>query len=96
MLQGAEILVGNSSSGIRESSFLGIKSLNIGSRQQFRYKCENVLDVDICYESIYEGLENRLFIKNPKVNYAYGDGNSSKKILDLLKKIKFTIKNTKL
>ena len=95
LIQGAEILVGNSSSGIRESSFLGIKSLNIGSRQKFRYKCENVLDVDICYESIYEGLENRLLIENPKENYAYGDGNSSKKILDLLKKIKFTIKNTK-
>ena len=39
-------IVGNSSVSIREASFLGVPAVNIGSRQQFRERGLNVIDVD--------------------------------------------------
>ena len=41
MLQATVMLVGNSSSGIRECSYLGVKVVNIGSRQNLRERATN-------------------------------------------------------
>lgn len=45
LLQQACVLVGNSSVGIRESAFLGVPVVNIGTRQQGRQRGPNVRDV---------------------------------------------------
>ncbi len=95
LIQGSEILIGNSSSGIRESSFLGIKSLNIGRRQEYRYKCSNVFDVDLSINKIYEALKKIYILEKPECSNTYGNGESSQKIIDLIQKLNFTIKPTK-
>ena len=85
-------IVGNSSSGIHESSTFGIPAVNIGTRQQGRERALNVLDVGYSKEEIKKGIQKSLFnidyrdsvkgIDNP-----YGDGSSSKRIVTLLKTI---------
>jgi UDP-hydrolysing UDP-N-acetyl-D-glucosamine 2-epimerase len=45
LLTQAAVLVGNSSAGIRESAYLGVPVVNIGTRQQGRERAENVRDV---------------------------------------------------
>ncbi|MCG8459594.1 MAG: UDP-N-acetylglucosamine 2-epimerase, partial [Holophagales bacterium] len=45
LLLGCDCLVGNSSVGIREASFLGVPVVNIGNRQQGRDRGANVIDV---------------------------------------------------
>jgi len=85
-------IVGNSSSGIHESSTFGIPAVNIGTRQQGRERAKNVIDVGYDKESIMAGIEKALFdveyrksvenIANP-----YGDGKSSKRIVQLLKTV---------
>ena len=45
LLKNAGCILGNSSSGIRESAFLGTPSVNIGSRQHGRERGKNVVDV---------------------------------------------------
>jgi GDP/UDP-N,N'-diacetylbacillosamine 2-epimerase (hydrolysing) len=85
-------IVGNSSSGIHESSTFGVPAVNIGTRQQDRERAENVIDVSYEIDNIQKGIEKALFdqtfrkkianIKNP-----YGEGNSSIKIVRLLKSI---------
>ena len=47
LLKNAACLLGNSSSGIRESAFLGTPSVNIGSRQHGRERGRNVIDVGL-------------------------------------------------
>lgn len=42
----AKLIVGNSSFGIREASYLGLPALNIGKRQMNRQKGRNVLDIE--------------------------------------------------
>ncbi|MEK7067232.1 MAG: UDP-N-acetylglucosamine 2-epimerase [Patescibacteria group bacterium] len=45
LLKRASCLVGNSSSGIKECSYLGTPVVNLGSRQNGRLRGENVIDV---------------------------------------------------
>jgi GDP/UDP-N,N'-diacetylbacillosamine 2-epimerase (hydrolysing) len=85
-------IVGNSSSGIHESSTFGIPAVNIGTRQQDRQRAENVIDVNYSKEEIKKGIQKALFdrsfrsqvnnIKNP-----YGTGNSAEKIIKIIKSI---------
>ena len=42
LLRNAAVMVGNSSAGVREAPFLGLPSLDIGTRQQNRYTSESV------------------------------------------------------
>jgi len=45
LLKKTKCLVGNSSAGIKECSYLGIPVVNIGTRQNGRLRAENVLDI---------------------------------------------------
>tara|TARA_B100001059_G_scaffold95104_1_gene94336 strand:+ start:26768 stop:27886 length:1119 start_codon:yes stop_codon:yes gene_type:complete len=82
-------LVGNSSSGIHETSTFNIPTVNIGTRQNGRLRPKNVFDVDHDEKQIIDAMNKALEFKknNIKVNNPYGDGNSAHRILSILKKI---------
>ena len=86
--------MGNSSSGVRESSFLGIPVVNIGNRQNLREKGKNVIDVDLNKDKILKAIQNQIKKKKYHQENIYGYGNSEKKICNLLKKIKIKHKKT--
>lgn len=80
-------LIGNSSVGIRESSFFGLPVVNIGTRQEGRERANNVIDCKNDRQSIKEAIKICLSIKERDSSYIYGDGNSGEKIADLLAEI---------
>ena len=80
-------IIGNSSTGIRESSFLGIPSVNLGKRQDGRERFENVLDIKFLNKNKFK-IINKNICKKFKSNDSYGDGNSGKKIAKILKNLK--------
>ncbi|MDP8263020.1 MAG: UDP-N-acetylglucosamine 2-epimerase [Candidatus Ancaeobacter aquaticus] len=92
LLKYASIMVGNSSSGIIEAPSFHLPVVNIGNRQKGRIRANNVIDVKGCRdENIAEAIKiaispqfkNSLSaIKNP-----YGNGNTSKQIVEVLKSI---------
>lgn len=94
MFQNCGVLVGNSSSGIIEASYFKIPVVNIGKRQEGREKGAHVFDVKkISTNSVSIAISNALRNTKPhnKFNkYIYGDGNASKKIVELLEKISLT------
>tara|TARA_B100000886_G_C20412590_1_gene487753 strand:- start:825 stop:1973 length:1149 start_codon:yes stop_codon:yes gene_type:complete len=94
LINGCSCLVGNSSSGIRESSFLGIPVVNIGNRQSLREKGKNVIDVDLNKNEILKAVQKQIRKKKYRQENIYGSGNSEKKICNLLKKIKIRHKKT--
>jgi UDP-hydrolysing UDP-N-acetyl-D-glucosamine 2-epimerase len=90
LLKSVDLLVGNSSSGIIESTSLGIPTLNVGIRQKGREHAANVLDVAADRKEILGALKHALSpafrdavqnLKNP-----YGDGHASGKITSVLAK----------
>lgn len=85
-------LVGNSSSGIIETPYLKIPSVNIGTRQQGRLKAFSVIDVAYNKKQIKTAIQKAVFDKKfrNKVKNSpspYGDGNSAKKIIKTLEKL---------
>jgi len=72
-------LVGNSSAGIRECSFMGSPALNIGDRQNMRERGSNVIDVSEKEEDIYGGLV-RLLDHKCNAEKIYGDGYAGERI----------------
>ena len=60
-------MVGNSSSGIIEAPFFNLPVVNIGSRQNRRVKCENVIDVKCIKKEILKGLNLAVSEKFKKI-----------------------------
>ena len=60
-------MVGNSSSGIIEAPFFNLPVVNIGSRQNRRVKCENVIDVKCIKKDILKGLNLAVSEKFKKI-----------------------------
>ncbi|MGF6845066.1 GDP/UDP-N,N'-diacetylbacillosamine 2-epimerase (hydrolyzing) [Chitinophaga sp. W3I9] len=92
LLRNAAVLIGNSSSGILEAPSIGLPVVNIGSRQRERFSAGNVIYVD--YNRVEIATAIRESIYNPVYRAAvkgivnpYGDGNSAKKISDVLRSI---------
>lgn len=84
LLLGAKCLVGNSSVGIRESSYLGVPVVNIGNRQNGRDRGPNVADVPYDREAIRAAIGRHLARGKFACNHLYGDGYAGRKIADLL------------
>ena len=89
LLKNCKCIVGNSSSGLLEAPTFKVAAVNIGRRQQQRFRGINVIDVDFQEDAIVEAIhkatssEFQEYLQRECVN-PYGDGHSSERILDLL------------
>lgn len=84
LIRNSSSLVGNSSVGIRECSFLGVPVVNIGSRQAGRERGSNVLDVDCDRFEITAAIRHHRRNGCYPNNRLYGDGHAGKRIAQLL------------
>ena len=96
LLNNSKCIVGNSSVGIRESSYLGVPSVNIGLRQNGREKAKNVTNTKDISRNIFKSINFQIKKKRYKSSRLYGDGNSAKKMLKILHKIKISNTQKKL
>lgn len=88
LMKKSSCIIGNSSSAIREGAFIGIPAVNIGTRQNKRLRGKNVIDVPNKSKKIFLATLKQIKRKKYKSQNLYGDGNASKRILKILKKIK--------
>lgn len=86
LLKNAACIFGNSSSGIREASFLGTPCVNIGNRQNERERCNNVLDCEHNHVQIYKSIKKQISKKKFNKSYNFGNGYASDKIYKILSK----------
>jgi UDP-hydrolysing UDP-N-acetyl-D-glucosamine 2-epimerase len=91
VLNNASCIIGNSSSGIRESAYLGVPSVNIGNRQNGRQRADNVADVPHDSDAIKKTIRNQMEHGPYQSSAIYGNGNSGKKIADTLAEFDFKI-----
>ena len=81
----ADMVIGNSSSGIIEAPFMGTPVVNIGDRQKGRHICKNV----ICCGRNQEEILNAIFKADKTeriIDTYWGDGHSSERIVAEIKK----------
>jgi UDP-N-acetylglucosamine 2-epimerase len=84
ILNNAACIVGNSSSGIREGAFLGTPCVNIGTRQRYRERVSNVIDVPHDADAIHAAIERQLSNGRFPRSLIFGDGQAGKRIADIL------------
>ena len=80
-------MAGNSSSAIREGSYIGVPVVNIGSRQKGRIRGENVIDVWYSSQEICEAILAQIKFKKYKSDPLYGNGTAGHLIADTLAEI---------
>jgi UDP-hydrolysing UDP-N-acetyl-D-glucosamine 2-epimerase len=94
LLQNSKCLVGNSSVGIRECSFLGVPVVNIGSRQNRRARGHNVTDVDYSKEAIMAAIKKCMTDPRPDISSVYGGGDAGTQIAEVLGKVELQFHKT--
>jgi UDP-hydrolysing UDP-N-acetyl-D-glucosamine 2-epimerase len=88
LLKVADVLLGNSSSGIMETPALRLPTINVGRRQQGRERARNIIDVAAHADDILAAVAHALApefrgslagMDNP-----YGDGHAGERIAEVL------------
>ena len=83
--------VGNSSAPLREGAFIGVPTVNIGSRQEGRDRAPNVLDVGHNRAEIVAGIRAQLAHGRYASDHLYGDGGAGPRIADILARVPLTV-----
>jgi UDP-hydrolysing UDP-N-acetyl-D-glucosamine 2-epimerase len=91
LLKNSACIVGNSSSGIRESAYLGTPSVNIGTRQDGRQRGNNVIDANYDRLEIFSAIRRQLQHGPYETSYLYGSGNAAEKIVKTLASANFLV-----
>ena len=94
LVMNAQCLIGNSSMGIRECSFLGVPVVNIGSRQSGRERGFNVIDVEHNKEAIIGAVRHWQKQGRPARSFIYGRGDAGKRIADVLSAVALRYEKT--
>ena len=91
ILREASCIVGNSSSGIREASFLGTPAVNIGSRQNGRDRAPNVIDVDYDSFEIKKAIQAQIKNGRYQSSEIFGDGFAGRKMAEILASVNLDV-----
>ena len=92
VLNNAICTVGNSSSFIRECSYLGVPAVIVGDRQEGREHGKNVVFAQYDREDIYEHLMKQINNGRYKPEKIFGDGTAGVRIADKIAEVEFQIK----
>ena len=89
LMKNAAVMVGNSSAGVREAPFLGLPSLDVGSRQNNRAQADSIFGC-----SAFDQEKIQLFLTNQwhhryKVDASFGNGMASDQFVKALRKIEY-------
>ena len=85
VMRHARVIVGNSSSGVREACYFGVPTVNIGSRQSGRLRTKNVTDVPGERAAIVQAIKD--ILNGPRRHdpvYPYGKEGAGERIAELL------------
>jgi len=87
LLAHADVLVGNSSSGVYEAPSLGTPTVNLGGRQRGRTKAASVIDCPVESGAIVAAIRRAFAFDMRHVENPYGDGRASERIVAILEAI---------
>lgn len=83
LLKNSKFLIGNSSTGIKESGVYGIPTINIGTRQKNRTKNSDIININSEKNQILTAIKVVEHKKVEKCSH-FGDGKSSQRFFDIV------------
>lgn len=87
LIYNSRCLIGNSSVGIREASYLGVPTVNIGTREAGRERGRNVLDADYDKAQIKAAIQKQLVNGRYPSDSLYGHGGAGQTIAGILRDV---------
>jgi UDP-N-acetylglucosamine 2-epimerase (hydrolysing) len=84
LLKNASALIGNSSSGVREAPFLGLPSLDIGTRQSNRAISSSITACSAFDTQVIENFIKDQWGKHYETSNEFGTGNSAEKFVSII------------
>ena len=95
LMRSANVMVGNSSSGIIEAPSFSLPVVNIGTRQTGRQRGQNIVNVDYDKDKIIKAIKIGLYDKEFKCKASkcispYGNGHAGTKVAEILGSIDIT------
>lgn len=90
----AKAVVGNSSTGIKECGWLGVPTVNVGTRQHGRLMGKNVITVPFEPTKIIQAIIKQIKHGKYKPSKLYGEGNTAKRIMAVLKVVEIEKQKT--
>ena len=91
LIHNSVCLIGNSSSGLREGSFLGVPVVNIGTRQGGREHGVNVIHVDHDEGEIKRAIRDQIQHGRYEKSTLFGDGRAGEHIAKILSEAEIKI-----
>lgn len=91
LLKTSDLLIGNSSSGIVESTFFKLPTVDVGNRQNDRERGKNVIHCNYDEKSVKGAVARAMSFGFNKIcqraRSPYGDGTMDKKVVEILEKV---------
>ena len=84
LLRHSQLLVGNSSAGIREAPIYGVPSVDIGSRQRGRAHHHTIVHTGTTADEIRRGIETAAQLQRGEPSLRFGAGDSAQRFAELL------------
>jgi UDP-hydrolysing UDP-N-acetyl-D-glucosamine 2-epimerase len=84
LIANCRCLIGNSSSALREGSFLGIPAVNVGTRQRGREHGSNLVHAGYDAADIRAQIDRQLDHGPYEPDHIFGDGHAGEKMADVL------------
>lgn len=91
LINNSAVLVGNSSSALREGAYLGVPAVNVGTRQGGREHAANVRHADYDPDAIEQAARAQMEHGRYESSHLFGDGHAGKRIANLLAESEITI-----
>lgn len=88
LLKNSQLIIGNSSAGIREAPYYGIPTINIGTRQENRALHSHIINTSYNTLDISNALSKKLLLRE-KETKGFGVGNSAQLFLESIKEVDF-------
>lgn len=85
LMKESSLVIGNSSSGIIEAPFFGVRTVNIGDRQKGRVAAPSIYHCGNNKKQIKDAIRDALEAGNTLASDMYGSGNTSQKVLEILR-----------
>lgn len=89
LMKNAAVMVGNSSAGVREAPFLGLPSLDVGTRQRNRSASDSVVIIDAFESQLIQKMICINWNRRCKNDTNYGLGKAALCFVDIISKIDF-------
>ena len=83
-MKNAACMVGNSSAGVREAPFLGLPSLDVGSRQSNRSDAPSVTACDAADRAAILGFLDQHWGREATPHHGFGQGSAAERFVTVL------------